>query len=77
VAILIGIITSFLIKSEQFSIIFSDVVIGLFIAAEMISILQNAIMIRTKEQLDERDAITAVLRFLLREIRRVINTKIK
>lgn len=48
----------------------------LLIVAEFISIVQNIIMIRTKEEIQEWDAVTAVLTYILSTLKGFISNKI-
>ena len=71
-AVVLGRIT----KIEEVTIVVIDVSSWLFVVAEFISVIQNVMMIKLRKQIQEWDAVTAVLTFILEKMKKLIDDKI-
>lgn len=63
--LLLAVILWYLSRAEVVTFVIIDVALGLFVCAEFVSVIQNVIMIRQQKYIPERDAITAVLWWML------------
>ena len=72
-AVLIGICVSYLTKHNIVSGLLADVFIWLLIGAELISLIQNSIMIHTEKEIDEFDAISLVMTRMLNKFKSLID----
>lgn len=56
---------------------FVNVVLSMLVLAESYSVLQNIISVRQRKEIEEYDAMTAVLNFILKEVKRLIEEGFK
>lgn len=56
---------------------FVNIVLSMLILAESYSVLQNIISVRQRKEIEEYDAMTAVLNFILKEVKRFIEESFK
>lgn len=75
--LLLAMVISYITQQEQVVSITTSSILWLFIVAEFVSVVQNVIAIRQREPIEERDAISAVLNWLLCQIRTFLETKTK
>ncbi len=73
--ILLAIVIGWLYRNTEITFLIVDVALGLFICAEFVSVVQNTIMIRQQKYIPERDAITAVLWWILDIFKRFIEKR--
>ena len=73
--ILLAIVIGWLYRNNDVTFLIVDVALGLFICAEFVSVVQNTIMIRQQKYIPERDAITAVLWWVLDVFKRFIEKR--
>ena len=56
---------------------FVNIVLSMLVLAESYSVLQNIISVRQRKEIEEYDAMTAVLNFILKEVKRFIEESFK
>ena len=55
---------------------FIDIVLAMLVLAEGYSVIQNIVSVVQKKEIEEYDAVTAVLNFILRKVKEVIEKQI-
>lgn len=68
---------SYITKSQEISWMLADIFVWLLVAAELVSIIQNSIMMHTGKQVEEWDAISLVLTWLLKQIKDFLSDKME
>lgn len=72
-SVLTGVCIFYLTRSEIVTGMLADIFIWLLVSAELISVIQNSIMMHTGKQIEERDAISEVLTWILERIKKILS----